>query len=146
MGEQSMDEQIRMANPFTPVQVLSSILSKKTTPTKKVKETQKSWKNHSKTRKLDMRCFVASKAAIPTFPHSLAKTAVPATTTTVTGSFTQPDMQTQNLCAPSGKLCSFTSPPHSNWSAVEEERMKRERTSRERKGRQGKKTVNRSPV
>ena len=62
-----------------------------------------------------------TKAAMPTIPQPLAKTAAPATPTTVTGgfNFTQPDRQTQKLCTPSTKLFSFTFPPHSDWSDVQ---------------------------
>ena len=70
-----------------------------------------------------MRCLVPTKAAMPTFSQPSAKTTVPTTTTAVTGrfTFTQPDAQKQNLCTSGAKLCSFTSPSHSNWSDVEKD-------------------------
>ena len=113
-----------MACDFTPFQVLSPFLSKKTTPMKRSKiDTKRSQKKNSKTRKLGMRCFVPIKAARQTFPQPSAKTAVPATITTVTGSFTftPQNEHTQNLCSPSVKMWPFTSPSHSNWSDIEED-------------------------
>ena len=120
--ETFMDEKRRIENPFFPTQVVSLFLNKKTTTTKRSEiDTKRSQKKHRKTRKLDMRCFVPTKAAMPTSPQPLAKTVVPANTTIVTGIFTQPDTQTQQFCAPSGKLCSFTSLIHSDWSDIEED-------------------------
>ena len=85
-----------------------------------------------------MRCFVPTKAAMSTFPQPSAKTVVPSTTTTVTGSFTRLDGQSKNLChlcTPSGEICSTTSPIHLDWSNVEDNwdgERQREREQREK--------------